>query len=1005
VTSDVERLTRRFYEWECRGRGWRSFAYPVPLEPVFVPFLGHLTPELPAIDDARKPTLLSGLLEGLFGRPQAAEEPAAELDEPVPREMPSARELAEFDVLVPAEERVDTERIARWLQGLAACRGPMAFEIVGSGRSVRVRLACDAIDASLLRGQLRAFFPAVSTPEPGQSLGAAWDACPGDVVAAIEFGLAREFMIPLRELDDRLDPLTPIVGALARVGAGEVAVLQVLFEEAGAPWRASIARAVTTPSGEPFFADAPEVTKLAEEKISSPLLAVVIRLAARCRSEEGAWEIVRSVGGALTQYGSPDRNEFVPLGSSGADDLSRDVLARRTRRSGMLLSLRELAALVRLPDESLRIAALVRTEPQEILPEAVRGDTGIVLGEARHRGADVPVVLPVTARLQHVHVIGASGTGKSTLLQSMILQDIASGAGVGVLDPHGDLVDGVLARIPPEREQDVILFDPADPDFVVGWNILGARSEIEKELLASDLVAVFKRLSTSWGDQMTTVLGNAVLAFLESSEGGTLSDLRKFLLDEAFRERFLGTVRDPHVAGFWRQEFKLLVGKKPQAPILTRLDTFLRSRLVRDVVTEREKPVDFRALVDSGKVFLAKLSQGAIGEENAALVGALLVSKFHQVSLSRQDVAEKERRPFFLYIDEFHTFATPSMASLFSGVRKYRLGLTVAHQDLYQLHASVPEVERAILANAYTRIAFRVSDEDARKLERGFADFTSEDLGNLATGQALCRVGRREDSFRLRTRDLAPMAAEEAESRRACLRERSMGTYGRARRPYESLPTPQPIHRAVPSVPEAAAVEASPAPVTPVAPRTRPPRKEKAPEVVVPEPGRGGAAHKYLQSLVKQWGEAQGFKAEIEKTIDGGKHIDIALSRDQLSIAVEIAMTTTLDWEVGNVEKALASGYGQVAVVSLDAVFLRKLARILDEKVVVEVRKRVHFFAPEEFFAFLETQAPVERTTRVAGYKVSVRTKREQASAADARKKAVAEVLLKSVRRLRLGER
>ncbi|MGH2671317.1 MAG: hypothetical protein ACRDH5_19780, partial [bacterium] len=270
---------------------------------------------------------------------------------------------------------------------------------------------------------------------------------------------------------------------------------------------------------------------------------------------------------------------------------------------------------------------------------------------------------------------------------------------------------------------------------------------------------------------MTAVLGNAILVFLESDRGGTLLDLRRFLIDETFRREMIGTIRDPYLLSFWRDEFPLLVGRRPQAPILTRLDTFLRSKLVRRVVTAGEPTLDFRELTDGGRVFLAKLASGAIGEENAALLGSLLVSKFHQVTLAREAQVFEARRPFFLYIDEFHEVATPSMASLFSGARKYRLGLTVAHQDLYQLHHAIPEVERSLLANAYSRICFRVGEEDARQLERAFSFFTAEDLMALGVGEAICRVGGRDRDFNLSVERLPTVDPAEAVRRRQALRE------------------------------------------------------------------------------------------------------------------------------------------------------------------------------------------------------------------------------------------
>ena len=218
----------------------------------------------------------------------------------------------------------------------------------------------------------------------------------------------------------------------------------------------------------------------------------------------------------------------------------------------------------------------------------------LFLGENDHAGKTVRVTQSPEQRIQHTYLIGASGTGKSTLLLNMIVQDIRNGEGLAVLDPHGDLIDHILGHIPEERFDDVVLLDPSDEEYPVGFNILSAHSELERNLLASDLGSVFRRLSTSWGDQMTAVLGNAMLAFLESSEGGTLADLRRFLVESDYRSRFLTTVRDQEVAYYWRKEYPLLSGR-PQGPILTRLDTFLRPKLIRHMVSQRHNPSRLRS--------------------------------------------------------------------------------------------------------------------------------------------------------------------------------------------------------------------------------------------------------------------------------------------------------------------------------------------------------------------------------------------------------------------------
>lgn len=271
---------------------------------------------------------------------------------------------------------------------------------------------------------------------------------------------------------------------------------------------------------------------------------------------------------------------------------------------------------------------------------------------------------------------------------------------------------------------------------------------------------------------MTAVLANAITAFLESPKGGTISDLRSFLLEEGFRREFLQTVQDPEIVYYWKRQFPLLAGK-PQASVVTRLDSFLRPKAIRYMVCQKDSRLDFAEIMNRGKIFLAKLPQGLIGEENAHLLGTFLVAKFHQMAIGRQSIEAAKRRDFWLYVDEFHNFITPSMASILSGARKYRLGLVLAHQELGQLKNRQAEVSSAVLANPYTRVCFRLGDEDARKLSEGFSAFEAEDFQNLAIGDALCRVERREFDFNFHVTPLPDVPKEKADVAKAEIRRQS----------------------------------------------------------------------------------------------------------------------------------------------------------------------------------------------------------------------------------------
>ena len=856
--------------------------------------------------------------------------------------------LVEFRVTLPSGTKIVKDAAERMLINLTYASSPIAFEVVGTSDGIVTQFACLEPDRVPLAQQLLAHFPEAIITEHDKFLVGLWDDNKASVI--VDFGLSRECMLPIRTFHSfDIDPLIGIVGALANVREGELGVLQLLFQATRHPWAESMLRAVTDGEGHSFLADAPEMVSLAREKVAQPLFAAVLRVAVCSPTQARAWTIAKALSGALRQFASPTGNEFIPLTNDGYEDQdhAEDLCARRSRRSGMLLNVDELASLAHLPSASVRVPQLKREEGKtKAAPEIVKGHA-FTLGENTYSGHTVTVGLSADQRTQHCYLIGASGTGKSTLLLNMILQDIEHGDGLAVLDPHGDLIDEILGRIPEKRAEDVVLIDPSDEAYPVGFNVLHAHSEIEKNLLGSDLVAVFRRLSTSWGDQMTSVLGNAVLAFLESTEGGSLVDLRRFLVDGGFRATFLKTVRDPEVVYYWERTFPLLVGKQPQGPILTRLDTFLRPKLIRYMVAQRENRFDLADIMNEGKIFLAKLAQGAIGEENAYLLGTLLVSKFQQLAMSRQQTAAALRRNFYLYIDEFHNFVTPTMAAILSGARKYRLGLVLAHQELQQLTSRDADVASAVSANPYTRICFRLGDYDAKKLADGFSFFQAKDLQNLQVGEAICRVERAEFDFNLKTRPLPVVDREEARKRREQLVEYSRRHYARPRADVEAalIPTDMPPTKASVSPPEKRKKEAP----LPVAAKAE--AKEPPPDIEQ-IPGRGGPQHKYLQDLIRRWAEDRGYTVTLEKPVlDGLGIVDLVLEkRGATPIACEISVTTSPEHELQNAAKCLAAGFEHVFLIAPDKDTLSRVRKRAPSILTGSQIKKVRFVLPEQIF-------------------------------------------------------
>jgi hypothetical protein len=944
MSSVDERLTDQFYRWERRGRGWQVFDEPVSPEPPFRPFRGHFLAAQGNLDDGRKPTALNTFVQRLgrrlAGTPSSVASLPPEADEePGPECLVRAAGI-ELQTLLPAKLDIRREEFELFLLSLALCHEPITFELLGLPSQISSQFAVHSYDQLLFRQELEAFFPEVVFLVTERSLVKAWGDPSVTPPVIVEFGLGREFMLPLAT--GKLDPFVGLTGALSELEEKELGLFQVIFRPVRHPWAESVLRAVTDNEGGPFFINAPELVAAAKEKTSRPLYATIVRVAAKAPEDERAWEIVRGLASALGVFAHPNGNELIPLRNDDypIDLHEEDLLRRQSRRSGMLLNSDELIGFVHLPSAEVRSPKLqrqsLRTKP---VPTALVHLEGLLLGHNSHAGQQEPVRLTPEQRVRHCHVIGASGTGKSTLLFNMICQDIASDEGVAVLDPHGDLVDRILGIIPRRRVEDVVLLDPSDEEHSIGFNILSAHSDLEKSLLASDLVSVFERLSASWGDQMASVLTNAILAFLESNQGGTLADLRRFLLEPAFREKFLETVRDPDVVYYWRKGFTQLAGNKSIGPVLTRLETFLSRKPIRLMVSQKANRLDFGDILDNGRIFLAKLSQGTIGRENSYLLGTLLVAKFQQLAMARQSQQAGLRRQFWLYIDEFHNFITPTMAEILSGARKYRIGLILAHQELRQLQRDT-EVASAVLSNPYTRICFRVGDDDARRLGDGFAFFEARDLQSLGTGEAICRVERSDFDFNLTI--LLPEEPDEAAAT-----ERRQEIVAASRRKYA---TPR------------AEIEAALGTVSEI--------RRPAVEVTKPAPSESRTAtneifllraHEVLKERIRQTAEALDYTVTPEKLIlEGHGQVDLLLQRGDRSIACEISVKNTVEYEVANVRKCLKAEFAHVAVVCADE---RKLGRI-QEAVVTSLSPeqvaKVGFYSPDKFFVHLREWAANE---------------------------------------------
>ncbi|MFA6430426.1 MAG: DUF87 domain-containing protein [Candidatus Paceibacterota bacterium] len=365
-------------------------------------------------------------------------------------------------------------------------------------------------------------------------------------------------------------------------------------------------------------------------------------------------------------------------------------------------------------------------------------------GETDSRGKRVRFGIKAKDRTRHVYVIGKTGMGKSTLLENMAIQDLSNGEGMAFVDPHGKTADLLLNYIPPERLKDVVYFAPFDTEYPISFNILEDVGFDKRHLVVSGLMSTFKKIWVdAWSARMEYILSNTLLALIEYP-GSTLLGVNRMLADKDYRKKVVDNIKDPSVKSFWVDEFAKYTERfaaEATPAIQNKIGQFTSNPLIRNIVGQPKSTIDIRKMMDEGKILIINLSKGQVGEANANLLGSMIITKIYLAAMSRADVPEKQLKNlpnFYLYVDEFQSFANESFADILSEARKYKLNLTIAHQYIDQMSE---EVRSAVFGNVGTMITFRVGAYDAEVLEKEFApQFTSEDLVNLGIFQMYLKL-------------------------------------------------------------------------------------------------------------------------------------------------------------------------------------------------------------------------------------------------------------------------
>lgn len=531
-------------------------------------------------------------------------------------------------------------------------------------------------------------------------------------------------------------------------------------------------------------------------KIAHPFVEMNVRILASAPSEARAEAILSDIEAAFSQFEDPQGNalSFRRVRGSRARDLIRDFTYRLfSRDSAMPANLRELTTLFHLPTSSSDSSRELKRSKAQTAPTPVGlPKEGVLLGMNRHHGVETPVHFASEDRLRHFYCIGQTGTGKTTLLKNMIVQDIKNGDGVAMLDPHGTDILDVLAAIPPERHKDVVYFDPSHVDRPMGLNMLEydpSRPE-QKTFVVNELFSIFQKLyggvPESMGPMFEQYFRNATMLVIEDPEtGNTLFDVSRVMSDKAYRELKLSRCKNPVVVQFWREVAEKAGGEAALANIVpyvtSKFDVFLANDIMRPIIVQRASAFDFRKIMDEKKILLVNLAKGRLGDINAHLLGLIIVGKILMAALARVD-ASREAPPFYLYIDEFQNVTTDSIATILSEARKYRLSLTIAHQFIKQLGETIRD---AVFGNVGSLCAFRVGSDDAEYLEKQFAPaFDASDLMNIDNRNACVKLlvdGRPERPFTIET--VRPEEGDRSQIER--LKDLSFMTYGRARADVE----------------------------------------------------------------------------------------------------------------------------------------------------------------------------------------------------------------------------
>ena len=686
----------------------------------------------------------------------------------------------------------------------------ISFEIASVNGQIRFYVWVPKTLQSFVEGQIYSQYPTVQIHQANEDY--TEHERDHEVAYSTELTLTTDEFLPIRTFQNfEVDPLAGVTGTLAKLETtGEELWIQVLARPIPDDWQHAAdryinniksGRGLSLPGlggsmqwivgilgalwqppeqgvGQSTTVELSDRDKTriseAEKKATKLGYEVKIRLVYMGESNTNAKLRMQALVGTFKQFNSTNLNGFRAVKGAFGKEFLEKYRKREFYGDGFILNIEELASVFHLPHTNVETPNIVwanakTAEPPSKLPVLTGNDANddqiSAFGVTNFRGISHQFGMLRYDRSRHVYIIGQTGAGKSGLLELFALSDIFHNQGYAIIDPHGDFAINNMKFIPGSRLNDVIYFNPADTAYPLGFNPLEVTNPNQKTNISSEVIGVLKRMfGDSWGPRLEYILRYTILALLDRPET-TMLDITRMLTDKEFRKETLDYCRDTVVLQFWNVEFASWNDKfvaEAIAPVLNKVGAFTANPIIRNIIGQPKSTFNIRQIMDEGKILIVNLSKGLIGEDNAAILGSFLVTKIQLAAMSRSDIPDvRDRRPFYLYVDEFQNFATDSFATILSEARKYGLNLTVANQYISQMSETVRD---AVFGNVGTMISFRVSADDAPILAKQFEpNFESIDLLQIHNRNFVINMvigGEKTPAFSARSLELPPSQAD-----------------------------------------------------------------------------------------------------------------------------------------------------------------------------------------------------------------------------------------------------